>query len=109
MANGNHYGTIEGESIIISVRYYAMVRKSAGMSEETLTFNAGSKITFREVIHRLCERHEDGFKKMLIDSDGEPSRFLVMYFNGEPIWGERRNDFISHSGDLAIYSPVGGG
>ena len=96
-------------AITIHIRYYSLIRKHAGVKQEDITLEQKTRITFAGFIKHLSARHGQAFQRLVLDENGNPNRQLVIYFNGEPVWSTRWDEVIEQSGDLALFSPVGGG
>jgi molybdopterin synthase sulfur carrier subunit len=95
----------------IKVRFFTSLREIVNKREETLTYNAGEKVTVDFVLKTLTKEYGAPFKEYVYDGKtSQPKGFLQFLVNGNStttlngLQTELKDDDV-----LAILPPVGGG
>ncbi len=88
----------------VTLHYFAQLKRAAGAAEESVTLENGA--TLRDLVRRLAERHDEGFRQMVLDMVGEPQRALLYAI------GDKQADLSQPLADadvVTILAPMAGG
>jgi molybdopterin synthase sulfur carrier subunit len=89
------------------IKYFAMLRQSAGMSEQVWDAPVS---TLRELLEVLCVKYGPGFRKWLEDDEGNLGGLSIIVVNGIDYRHLGGLDMPLKPEDVvAIFPPVAGG
>ena len=90
----------------ITVEYKTQVKSAAGISSEEFEFE--DDCTVKQLIHLVGKKHGDPLKKMLLDSDDNLQKSILLFLEDRHLkWDEVAK---LHDGDvLTVFSPISGG
>jgi MoaD family protein len=89
------------------VRYFAMLREATGQSEQIWT---APVTTIGELLRALCAAYGPGFKKWIVDKDGNLGGLSIVLVNGtdyRELGGLEAS--LKMDDIIAIFPPVAGG
>lgn len=91
----------------VNVKFFATIRNTTNTSETTVDIKGSS---VGDVIDTLVTRYGDGFRKEVLESDGNIKKHIRVLLNGNFI---DRNDPLKHpvgeENTLYLFPPVAGG
>ena len=95
----------------VKVRFFTNLREIVNKREETLTFNAGEKVTVNLALKTLSQKYGKPLTEYVYnDKTGQPKNFLQFLVNGTSTSTLNGLETELKDGDvLAILPPVGGG
>ena len=95
----------------VKVRFFTSLREIVNKREQTLTFNAGEKVTVDLVLKTLSQKYGEPFTEYVYNGKtGQPKGFLQFLVNGTSTSTLNGLETELNYGDvLAILPPVGGG
>ena len=95
----------------VKVRFFTSLREIVNKREQTLTFNAGEKVTVDLVLKTLSQKIGAPFTEYVYNGKtGQPKNFLQFLVNGTSTSTLNGLETELKEGDvLAILPPVGGG
>ncbi|HKM60687.1 MAG TPA: MoaD family protein [Candidatus Bathyarchaeia archaeon] len=95
----------------VKVRFFTNLREIVNKREQTLTFNAGEKVTVDLVLKTLSQKYGKPFIEYVYNGKtGQPKNFLQFLINGTSTSTLNGLETELKNGDaLAILPPVGGG
>ena len=95
----------------VKIRFFTNLREIVNKREETLTFNAGEKVTVDLVLKTLSAKYGKPFIEYVYNGKtGQPKNFLQFLVNGTSTSTLNGLETELKDGDvLAILPPVGGG
>ncbi|MCL7455178.1 MAG: MoaD/ThiS family protein [Anaerolineae bacterium] len=93
--------------ITVTVHYYNMLRRHAGLAYEPLELPAGAGLG--GALQRLADRHGPALAGLLLSPSGEPASHLVIFCNeqlvfpGAPAWP------LADGDELKLFPAISGG
>jgi len=96
-----------GEMITVSIRYHNMLRRSAGIEQETITLHEGTSL--RAGLGYLADRHGPHLKQMLFSPQGNVVSHLVVFRNRKLVPHKRFDDPLSDGDELMLFPAIAGG
>ncbi len=88
----------------ITVHYLTQIRRSAGCPTETIAASAGA--TLDSLLHQLVDRHDAGFRSLVMDEAGEVRRSLLFFVGDDHAELSRQ---LRDGDEVSILAPMAGG
>ena len=97
--------------MIVSIRFFTVLKEIVGKKEEKLCFKENEKITVNTVLRFLSDKYGKRFFEYVYDpQSGSVRGYLQFFVNGQSAAGLNGLETEFTDGDvLAIVPPVGGG
>jgi molybdopterin converting factor small subunit len=96
-----------GEMITVSVRYHNMLRRRAGVEQETITLGEGTSL--RAGLNHLADRHGPHLQQMLFSPQGDIVSHLVVFRNRKLVPHKRFDEPLSDGDELMLFPAIAGG
>ena len=93
--------------ITVTVRYHNLLRRVAGLAEETITLPAGTSL--RDALERLAQRHGPALREMLFEPAGGVSLHLAVFCNRQLVRSDQRDSPLTYGDELMLFPAVAGG
>ena len=97
---------VEG-MIAISVRYHNILRRRAGVEQETIALPEGTSL--RAALECLAGRHGPHLREMLFTPDGEVVSHLVVFRNRKLVPQGQRQLPLADGDELLLFPAISGG
>jgi sulfur-carrier protein len=88
----------------MTVQYLAQIKRAAGRSTEHV--DAPDGVTLRDLVRMLADRHDTGFRTMILDEANEPRKSLLLFVGDEHAELSRP---LCEGDALTILTPMAGG
>ena len=93
--------------ITVSVRYHNMLRRRAGVEQETITLGEGASL--RAGLNHLADRHGPHLQQMLFSPQGDIVSHLVVFRNRKLVPHKRFDEPLSDGDELMLFPAIAGG
>lgn len=93
--------------ITVSVHYHNMLRRGAGVAQETLSL--ADPISLREALVHLADAHGKRLREMLFSPQGETVSHLVVFRNRKLVPYDQHDTLLSDGDDLMLFPAISGG
>jgi molybdopterin converting factor small subunit len=90
----------------LTVEYEAQVKKAAGIASEDVELDG--PCTVQSLIVHVAEKHGDPLKPILIDSEGNLQKSILLFLGDRQIHWDDAPELSEHD-VLTILSPISGG
>jgi MoaD family protein len=92
--------------VTIRVRYFNMLRRAAGVEQESFTLHAD---TLLAALEQIGERHGPRLRAMLFSADGEISPHLVIFCNQRLVGHDQLDRALAEGDELMLFPAISGG
>jgi molybdopterin converting factor small subunit len=90
----------------ITVKYMAQLKQAATVPSEAL--DVDGPCTAEEVLRRLAERHDERFRRIVLDGNGKVHAALLLFVGDEQV--PPGSPHVFRDGDvLTVLAPMSGG
>ena len=88
----------------VNIKYMGQLRKESGVSEESIVLDKGA--TVKDLMNKLCDKHGDGFSKIVFDPSDKPSLAILCFVDDEQ---KELSDLLNDDQQITLMSPISGG
>ena len=93
--------------ITVSVRYHNMLRRRAGVEQETIVLPDGTLL--RRALEHLADRHGKRLQEMLFSPDGSVVSHLVIFRNRKLVSQDQHHLLLADGDELMLFPAIAGG
>jgi molybdopterin converting factor small subunit len=90
----------------LTVYYFGQLGQAVGLEQEPV--NCPESISLPQLLQQLVDRHGESVRRFVFDSQGQPSRSLLITINDTMV--DNPSGSVLHAGDaVALLPPIAGG
>jgi molybdopterin converting factor small subunit len=93
--------------ISVGVRYHNMLRRGAGIEQETVLLPEGTSL--HRALEVLAARHGKRLQDMLFSADGSVVSHLVIFRNRKLVPQDRHSLLLADGDELMLFPAIAGG
>jgi molybdopterin converting factor small subunit len=90
----------------ITVHYMAQLKRAAGTALEEIDVDLGC--TLGRLVRLLADRHDEGYRRLLLDAAGEVHKSLLFFIGDEQVRPEQ-DRALRERDVVTVLAPMSGG
>jgi molybdopterin converting factor small subunit len=94
-------------TISVGVRYYNILKRHAGVQEETLTLPAGARLG--DALEQIAASHGPALRPLLFSSSGTVAATLIVFCSNQLVGGDKAAWPLSDGDRLMLFPAASGG
>ena len=93
--------------IVVSVRYFSMLRYRTGVKQETVVLPEATLLW--AALERLADRHGPRLREMLFAPEGSVASHLVIFRNRKLVLQDQHDLLLADGDELMLFPAIAGG